>query len=551
MKEYMQTRYTLPAKLGAILIVAALVLGACSGGGTKATKVEITAPAPGTIINVGQGTVIQGNASGESITRVEVVIDGKAYASLSTPDKTKGVSDFPVSVPWTPMSAGTHAIQLRAFGLEDKLLGQSEPLVMDAKAAAVAQVTPTTAATKPVATAAAAPTSSQAGTTPQATQAQATQGTTGGDGPSLKVTSDVGYVNVREGPNIGYKLLGTLDNGQTATVRGKSQDGQWWQISYAAGSNGVGWVNGEYVEANAAANSVPVASAPPLPTRAPVPTSPPAPVATLPPPTAPAAPAPTQVVSSLPTTGSQGKLRVNKNPIQANETVYASWDVQNISAIWFDKGDGTGYLAAGGTQSNVPVSGITSARTIRLKWRDNNSVEHVDELTIGIVGQVAAATSTPVSAACNSSNPDWRGGSSDYPFCVSKDMDWADGGSPVRYLSANTDINIGVSWNVYGIAGIWVVIEGNGNQCGPAGSSSRTVAVSGSGSYYWNVNDFETGGYKVSLKILRNDGVEVRHNEKYMCVGISATSPTSMPTQPAASATPPVTEIPLPATAAP
>src|SRR4029453_12740016 len=55
MKDYMKTLRTPPAKLGAILMVIALVLGACSGGGAKPTTVTITEPSPGTAINVGQG----------------------------------------------------------------------------------------------------------------------------------------------------------------------------------------------------------------------------------------------------------------------------------------------------------------------------------------------------------------------------------------------------------------------------------------------------------------------------------------------------------------
>lgn len=127
MKDIMKTLRKPKAWLASAVMVVGLMLTACNNGAAKVTDVKISAPVAGTAINVGQGTVIQGEANGDNITRVEVVIDGKAYASLSTPDKTKGVPNFPVSVPWTPVAAGTHAVQLRAFGLEDKLLGQSSP----------------------------------------------------------------------------------------------------------------------------------------------------------------------------------------------------------------------------------------------------------------------------------------------------------------------------------------------------------------------------------------------------------------------------------------
>jgi uncharacterized protein YraI len=533
MKDYLKTLRTTRAKVGALAIAFSLALSGCSGGGAKPTDVKITAPAPGTTINVGQGTVIQGEANGDNITRVEVVVDGKAYASLSTPDKTKGVPNFPVSVPWTPMAAGTHAIQLRAFGLEDKLMGQSEPLVMDAKPA-VAQVTPTSAAA-----ATKAPTAAAVATaTPAAAAATATpaaQATTAAEGPSMTVTND--FVNVREGPNIGYRLLGRLDKGQTAPVRGKNQDGTWWQISYAAGSNGVGWVFGEYVQANAAAKNVPVASAPPLPTSPPQPTAAPS-LPTAPPPTAGA------VATPVPTgalVGAKGQLKLSQNPIPSGGSVNAYWSVSNISGIWFDSGDGGGFKAAGGTQT-VNVTGITGQRTFQLKWKDNSGNETIDSIIVYISGQVVA-TSTNTPSNCNSTNPDWRGANANYPFCVAQDMDWTDGGSSVRKFGVGQDFTLSVRWNIYGIGGLWFLIEPNGDQCGPAGTSNVKVAVNGQGSYSWNVNTLAYGGYKVTMYVLRNDGVYARYNEKFICVGTGQTGPTNTPV--------PVTNTPVPATNTP
>ncbi|MCL4506284.1 MAG: SH3 domain-containing protein [Chloroflexi bacterium] len=516
--------------MGAIILAAGLVLTACNNGAAKPTDVKISAPAPGTAIDVGQGTVIQGEANGDNITRVEVVVDGKAYASLSTPDKTKGVANFPVSVPWTPMSAGTHAIQLRAFGLDDKLLGQSEPLVMDAKAS-VAQVTPTpdSASAAPTAAQATATTAGGASATPTP------KATTAAEGPKLTVTND--FVNVREGPNIGYRLLGTLDKGQSAPVRGKSQDGTWWQISYAAGSSGVGWVFGDYVQANSASASVPVASAPPLPTQPPQPTAAIIEFATLPPPTAGVAstPAPT-----APLVGSLGQLKVDQNPVAAGGAVNAYWSVANIKGIWFDKGDGSGFQAAGGTQT-VNVAGIGSQRTLQLRWQNNDGSYSIDSVVIYISGQAVA---TPVASTnCTPSDPNWRGGDPKYPFCVGKDMDWTDGGPSVRYPPSGQDQTIGILFNIYGVSGITLKIEQNSTWCPQGSTSGRSVDLNtdayGNGSYSWNVRDFGTGGYIVHLWIKRNDGTFTYYNEKFMCIGVSAATPV-----PAASNTPVATAVP-------
>ena len=545
MKDNLMTLRTTRAKLGAIIMAFSLVMSACSGGGTKATEVKITAPTSSAAINVGQGTVIQGEANGDNITRVEVVVDGKAYASLSTPDKTKGVTSFPVNLPWTPMAAGTHAIQLRAYGIDDKLLGQSEPLVLDAKAT-VAQVTATTAVTKTAATATVAPTSAsvQAAVTPTPTAQTANSS----GGPSMTVTND--FVNVREGPAIGYNLLGTLDKGQSATVRGKSSDGNWWQIAYAAGTNGVGWVFGEYVQVNAAANNVAVASAPALPTSAPSKaTAVPVQVIAIPtavPPTA-------VVVQSQPLVGSAGQLHVSQNPIPQNGSVTASWNVSNIQGIWFDKGDGSGFQAAAGSQS-VTVDGITAQRTLQLKWRNSSGADSTDTVTVYISGVTVASTATSSSQSCSSSDANWRGGTSSYPFCVAQDLEWTNYSSNPLYLPYNKDNTIGVKWNVYGIAGLWLKVEGNGDKCGPAGGSGTfTTAINGNGTYYWNANTMGYGGYIVHLYVLRNDGVYVYHNEKYLCIGFDGSGPTNTPapatSTSSASATP--TNTVVPATMAP
>jgi uncharacterized protein YraI len=539
MKDNLKTLRITQSNIVALVLAFGLILSACNNGAAKPTDVKISAPTPGTVINVGQGTVIQGEANGDNITRVEVVIDGKPYASLSTPDKTKGVPNFPVSVPWTPTSAGTHALQLRAFGIDDKLLGQSEPLVMDAKAS-VAQVTPTGLAAPTVGvstpTVSAAQGQGAATAAPQATSASSS-------GPQLTVNND--FVNVREGPNIGYRLLGRLDKGATAPVRGKSQDGTWWQISYASGTNGVGWVISDYVQANSAASSVPIASAPPLPTQPPPPPEPVI-IQTLPPPAV-VVIAPTPIpVSTGPLVGTAGQLRVTQNPIPQNGTITAYWNVSNIAAIFFDSGDGGGFKPASGSQQ-VNITNVTAQRLIQLQWRDNSGNTTTDQLTVYMNGQVVAgATNVPqVSQTCSASDPNWRGANSNYPFCVAQDLDWSDGASPVRYFSQGQDVWISMRWSVYGIKGIWLEFDPNSNQCGPAANGNREVPVSGTGTYSFHVSEFPYGGYIVHLKVQRNDDVIVYHNEKFMCIGTYTVQPTANPNPPTRTVTPVPTPVPV------
>ena len=98
-------------RLSALALVGLIALTACGGNAAKPPEIKITAPEPGAALNVGQSVAIVGTATGDAISRVDVIIDGQTYATLNAPDKSKGVPSFPINVPWTPLSAGTHAIR--------------------------------------------------------------------------------------------------------------------------------------------------------------------------------------------------------------------------------------------------------------------------------------------------------------------------------------------------------------------------------------------------------------------------------------------------------
>jgi hypothetical protein len=76
--------------------------------------------------------------------------------------------------------------------------------------------------------------------------------------------------------------VGKLNQGETAPLKGKNQDATWWQIAFAAGTGGVGWVRADLVQANAAAANVSVVAAPAKPTAQPAPPTSSAPTATPP-----------------------------------------------------------------------------------------------------------------------------------------------------------------------------------------------------------------------------------------------------------------------------
>ena len=84
----------------------------------------------------------------------------------------------------------------------------------------------------------------------------------------LTVTNDV--ANVRAGPSTRYDKLGELKQGQVFTVSGKSVDGEWLQIEFAATAGGKAWVKrqdgpNKLVQPNEAAQAASVIIVPTLP----------------------------------------------------------------------------------------------------------------------------------------------------------------------------------------------------------------------------------------------------------------------------------------------
>ena len=246
-----------------------MFVSACTSA-SRPTEIKVTAPASKSTVKVGQSVAIQGIVMGDAISRVDVLVNNELYASLTAPDKTKGVSTFPFTVPWTPKQVGTHGVQLKVFSPDDKILQQSEIIILTADPATAAPIVPTSALV--TATSAAAGGSSAAApiaattTAPAVVQNTPVAAEAAAEAPSITVTNE--FVNVRKGPGINYDAVGKLNEGEKATARGKSADGKWWQISFG---NGVGWVLGEYVKANAAAEKLQLAAAPPPPTAVPAP----------------------------------------------------------------------------------------------------------------------------------------------------------------------------------------------------------------------------------------------------------------------------------------
>ncbi|HRA00937.1 MAG TPA: SH3 domain-containing protein [Thermoflexales bacterium] len=244
------------ARALASALACALALSGCGGGTPAPTQIKIELPANGAKAEIGKALTIKGSASGAAITRVEVWVDGAKLADVVAPDAAKGAPQIPLDgIAWTPMSDGSHIILLRAFGLDNAVLGSSDPVMVTSTGAPsptpAPQIAPTAAPT--VAPTAAAPTAAPTSLT-----------------ASVVITNE--FANIRSGPDTRYSMLGQLNKDATAIVKGRSADEKWFQILFDKSPNGLGWVFAELVQANDAAVKAPVVVAPPLPTLPPPPT---------------------------------------------------------------------------------------------------------------------------------------------------------------------------------------------------------------------------------------------------------------------------------------
>jgi uncharacterized protein YraI len=116
--------------------------------------------------------------------------------------------------------------------------------------------------------------------------------------PIVTTTTDA---NVRGGPGQVYNIYGVIPLGGTAPLAGKSADGAWWYIGFAAGAGGYGWISGSITTASCTPGTLAIIAAPPTPTLAP--TSTPTPTQTpslTPTPTPTFTPTPTPTIIFVP-----------------------------------------------------------------------------------------------------------------------------------------------------------------------------------------------------------------------------------------------------------
>jgi hypothetical protein len=71
--------------------------------------------------------------------------------------------------------------------------------------------------------------------------------------------------NVRSGPGQVYGIIGSIPQGGTANVAGKSFDGTWWYIEFAGGNGGFAWIAGSVTSPVCIPSTLASIVAPPTP----------------------------------------------------------------------------------------------------------------------------------------------------------------------------------------------------------------------------------------------------------------------------------------------
>ncbi len=253
-----------------------LLLAGCGGVAAPSTpSALLISPSRDSVITVGQPVAVAGTVSGAAIRTVDIYVDDRKFATVA--NKNESLNQFIVNVQWTADLAGSHLVQLR--GLDDKgsTVAQSENVIVTVKPATAAP-TAVIVVTTVITVVAPTPSAAQATGVPPAAGtpvpgAGPTVAPTPTKAPVNQITVTNDFARVRNGPTTANKEMGQITLNQTAEVKGKSADGLWWQIVFAQGEGGLGWVFGELVQFKGDAAAVPVVKVAAPPTAVPAATT--------------------------------------------------------------------------------------------------------------------------------------------------------------------------------------------------------------------------------------------------------------------------------------
>jgi hypothetical protein len=264
-----------------IIVFSALMLGRWLTRGSiaasaTATVTPVAASIPEIVMNQTPGknsevpanhsVTIQVIASDlEGIERIELWSNGSLYDRVSSP-LDQSAASMTGSFQWSSADPGDYALEVRAFNELQRMAVAPIGLVTVVGETPTPIPTPSPLPGSPSPTITPLPPTSTPTFTPEPVLPSPTATAIPA---SLQVTAP--QLNVRSGPATEYDQIGTLKQGDQTVVfqRASGLNGDWWQIEFAAGYGGVGWVSGDsrFVAVQNAA-AVPVVSVLPLPAEA-------------------------------------------------------------------------------------------------------------------------------------------------------------------------------------------------------------------------------------------------------------------------------------------
>jgi uncharacterized protein YraI len=278
-----------------LLVAGMIALSACGSATPTPAAAALSSPPQRSLFTAGDAVKIEGEVTGATVKKAQLMINNQTVAIVDQPSEP-GKFVLAVDYPLPPDTNGSVVLQLNGLDENDKVVAPSDLVFISVNPAATATPPPIPT---PVPTVPPPATATAVAATEPTTSTTGTEGAPPAASGAASITNkDNEFVNVRTGPGLTFSILGQVRQTQTANVKGKSEDGKWWQIEFAGGEGGLGWIFSDLVQFTGNASAVPVikvavptaAPAAVQPTAAPVvplaPTAPPAPAAPTSPPAA-------------------------------------------------------------------------------------------------------------------------------------------------------------------------------------------------------------------------------------------------------------------------
>lgn len=203
---------------------------------TGRPSVSITSPAEGAEVTVNTPVLITAQAADSvGVTRIQLLANNQIVKTVSS-ESAAGQRNLEVLLDYTPRTAGTVALQVKAF----RGAVESDPSTVNIIVRQTqAQVTATLG--------------QQPNNVP----------TIDPNDSTCRARVDVSGLNLRSGPGTSYDRITVLGAGQIVPIVGRIGDNTWWQVR---ASSTFGWVSAELTSEYGICTNTPIVNPPPSPT---------------------------------------------------------------------------------------------------------------------------------------------------------------------------------------------------------------------------------------------------------------------------------------------